>query len=52
MKITEEKLRKIIKEEIQAALSESGVLWNIYGWCPAGSKCPPKKQKTNWWKRN
>lgn len=50
MKLTKLKLQQIIKEEVEVALSESGILGNIYGWCSAGSKCPPKKQKTNWWK--
>ena len=29
---------------------ESGILSNIFKFCPAGTKCPPESKKTNWWK--
>jgi len=44
MKLTKQKLKQIIKEELSDYLS------NIYKWCPSGSKCAPEKKKTKWWK--
>ena len=44
MKITKSQLKQIIMEELSDYLS------NIYKWCPEGSKCPPEKKKTKWWK--
>tara|TARA_Y100000310_G_scaffold78932_1_gene75609 strand:- start:105 stop:245 length:141 start_codon:yes stop_codon:yes gene_type:complete len=44
MKVSEKRLKEIIKEELSDYLS------NIYKWCPARSKCPPEKKKTKWWK--
>jgi uncharacterized ParB-like nuclease family protein len=29
---------------------ESGILSNIFKFCPAGTKCPPESKKTKWWK--
>ena len=53
MKLTTSQLRQILKEELEKVISEgeSGYLSNIYKWCPAGTKCPPGKEKTSWWKR-
>ena len=44
--ITEEELKEIIVDEIK----ESGILSNIFKFCPAGAKCPPESKKTKWWK--
>ena len=53
MKLTQSQLREVIKEEVEKVISgsESGYLSNIYKWCPSGSKCPPGKEKTTWWKK-
>ena len=29
---------------------DSGILSNIFKFCPAGTKCPPESKKTKWWK--
>jgi hypothetical protein len=46
MKLSKQKLKQIIKEELSNYLS------NIYKWCATGSKCAPEKKKTTWWKGN
>ena len=45
MKLSKQKLRQIVEEELSNYLS------NIYKWCPEGSKCAPEKKKKKWWKR-
>ena len=49
--MTEEELKEIIVDEIKAMIEEdSGILSNIFKFCPAGTKCPPESKKTKWWK--
>ena len=49
--ITEEELKEIIVDEINAMIEEdSGILSNIFKFCPAGTKCSPESKKTKWWK--
>jgi len=36
--------------ECGSSESHGDYLSNIYKWCPAGTKCPPERQKTKWWK--
>ena len=49
--ITEEELKEIIIDEITTMIEEdSGILSNIFKFCPAGTKCPPESKKTKWWK--
>jgi hypothetical protein len=51
MKITKQRLKQIIQEELLIVLKEdSGRLGNGYKWCPSGTACPPQSTKTNWWK--
>jgi hypothetical protein len=51
---TKEELKEIIMDEIQKMIEEdsskSGILSNIFKFCPAGTKCPPEFKKTKWWK--
>ena len=49
--ITEEELKEIIVDEIKTMIEEdSGILSNIFKFCPVGTKCPPEFRKTKWWK--
>jgi len=51
MKLSREELKEIIVDEIKAMIEEdSGILSNIFKFCPAGTKCPPESKKTKWWK--
>ena len=50
MKLTQSKLKQIIKEEIKLLSKKSGYLGNGYKWCLAHTSCPPQTTKTKWWK--
>ena len=48
---TPERFKKMFGGKSEEMIEEdSGVLSNIFKFCPAGTKCPPGSKKTKWWK--
>ena len=48
---TPERFKRMFGGQNEEVIEEdSGVLSNIFKFCPAGTKCPPESKKTKWWK--
>ena len=48
---TPEKFKRMFGGQNEEVIEEeSGILSNIFKFCPAGTKCPPESKKTKWWK--